>query len=135
MSVELMRRLREVANPQHREEAPLPARRSFATILAAAESIRLVREEQEHRAAEQARIRRLEALGQREPEAWQQVMTLIEQKQAKAYDEAAKLLVELRDLAQQRGELVQFHARMGAIEERYARSRTLLERLRKAKLL
>ncbi|MFN8497975.1 MAG: hypothetical protein U0641_08970 [Anaerolineae bacterium] len=62
-------------------------------------------------------------------------MTLIEQKQAKAYDEAVKLLVELRDLAQHRGENVQFEARMGAIQEQYARSRTLLERLRKAKLL
>lgn len=135
VGVELMRRLREVAGSHSQAEGRLPARRSFAAIVAVAESIRLRRKAQERQAAEQVRIRRLEALAQREPEAWQQVMTLIEQKQAKAYDEAVKLLVELRDLAEHRGEIVQFEARMSAIQERYARSRTLLERLRKARLL
>ena len=50
--------------------------------------------------AEKRRIKELTQLAKREAQAWQEVETLIQRSQAKAYDEAVKQLLKLRELAE-----------------------------------
>jgi len=84
--------------------------------------------------AEAKRIRKLEALAKRESETWTQVFALIEQKKAKPYDQAVRLLVQLRDLATYQGEEAAFQQRLNRIYEQYSRLSALLRRLRDAGL-
>jgi hypothetical protein len=131
LSVALNRRLREIAPTPEPELRP---RRTAGQLLA---EVRERRERERRRRAEEAearRIRELEALAKREAETWAEVEALIEQMQAKAYDEAVRLLVKLRDLAKYRGEEAVFQQRLNRIHERYSRRSALLSRLRKAGL-
>jgi uncharacterized Zn finger protein len=77
----------------------------------------------------------LEALAGRGERAWQEVDTLIQQSTGKAYDQAVRLLVKLKELAQLQRQEGDFQARLARIEEQYARRSALLERLRKAGLI
>ncbi len=132
--MELLRRLREVGGRAD-VAVPLPAsRRTLADLTAAAGRIRQRRELKEREEAERARRRRLEALGQREPEAWREVEMLVDQKTARAYDQAVALLSELRELAEYRGESARFDAQLAEIEPKYRSRPALYGRLRKAGL-
>ena len=62
------------------------------------------------------------------------MLSLIEQKQAKAYEEAIKLLIDLRDLARRRGQEDSFSARIAQFYEEYRTRSGLLSRLRHAGL-
>jgi hypothetical protein len=119
--------------------APPPAearaRRTVGHLFAAAEDLR-ERERQEQAArAEAKRMAELEALARRSEAAWQEVDTLIQQSTGKAYDQAVRLLVKLKELAQHQGQESAFQARVARIEEQYARRRALMERLRRAGLI
>ena len=136
VDVGLVRRLRQVggkANTAGPESAT--PRRTIGELLAAAEQIQQRRETQQREEAERARLRKLEALAQREPATWTQVEQLIGRKQAQPYDEAVALLVELRDLAIHRGEPTRFEQQIEAIWAEYSNRPALLERLRKAGLI
>lgn len=82
----------------------------------------------ERQRQEAERLRALEALAKREPQAWQQVEDLCERKTASAYDEAVTLLVQLNELAQQRGETID--TRLAPLLERWKKRPALLRRLR-----
>ena len=73
-------------------------------------------------------------MAKREAEMWAEVEALIEEKKAKPYDEAVRLLVKLRDLAKHQGEEAAFQQRVNGIYERYSRRLGLLDRLRSAGL-
>ena len=95
------------------------------------------REQERRRKAEEAearRIRELDALAQRQPEAWAEVETLIQKMQSKPYDEAVDLLVRLRDLARYQGEETAFQQHLDRICKQYSRRPALLRRLRDAGL-
>jgi hypothetical protein len=131
LSLALNRRLREIV--------PLPKttpqpRRTVGQLLAEAEERRQREVRRRAEEAEARRVRELEALAKREGEAWAEVEALIEKTQAKPYDEAVRLLVRLRDLANYRGEASVFQERLNGIYERYSRRPALLDRLRKAGL-
>ena len=137
VDVQLMRRLREVGERMRtpgtgRAES---SRRSIDALLAAAEQRRQRRLAQEREEAERARVRKLEALAEREPAAWSQVKALIERKQARAYDEAVALLSELRDLANHRKQHDRFDAQIDALQAEYSNRPALLERFQKAGLI
>jgi hypothetical protein len=84
--------------------------------------------------AERKRIQELLDLAGREEATWRWVERLIGQKQARPYDEATKMLVNLRDLAIYQNRLQQFQERFLAIKEK-VRSRTaLMERFSRAGL-
>jgi hypothetical protein len=89
------------------------------------------------RKAEAARLRRQQALDDLErcePQVWAEIETLIGLAKADAYDQATKHLVNLRELAQRRGELTTFQARVNTLAERYRRKSSLIERFRRNKL-
>jgi hypothetical protein len=78
--------------------------------------------------AEQKRIQELLDLARREEATWRWIESLIGQRQAKPYDEATKLLVDLRDLAIYLNRLAQFQERIILIKEKYRSRPTLMER-------
>jgi hypothetical protein len=127
LSVALNRRLREIAPLP---KTMMPSQRTVGRLLTKAEEQRERERRRRAAEAEARRIQELEALAKRETETWAEVERLIEQMQAKAYDEAVRLLVKLRDLAQYQGEEAAFQEHLNSIYERYKRRPALLSRLR-----
>lgn len=84
--------------------------------------------------AERKRIKELLDLAEREEATWRWVESLIGQKQAGPYDEATKLLVNLRDLSIYQNRLLKFQERFLAIKEKYSNRPSLMERFRRAGL-
>jgi hypothetical protein len=76
----------------------------------------------------------LEALAQRESEAWQEVDVLIRNYNAKGYEEAVQLVSKLREVAVYRHTGAAFQARLEDIYARYSTRHSLLGRLRAASL-
>jgi hypothetical protein len=95
---------------------------------AAAERARRERDEAE------ARERHLESLARRGAKVWLEVEELIATKQPGKYDEAVKLLCDLRDLGLRRGRKDEVEARLLRLREEHARKPSFVERLKKAGL-
>ncbi|MCI0491022.1 MAG: hypothetical protein L0229_30905 [Blastocatellia bacterium] len=138
MDSQLMKRLRERAGttlpPEKQSAVTAAPRRKVSELLAAAEERTRQRREEERRKAERARIRRLEELAQKEGELWKQVFALIAEKKTKAYEEAVKILVDLRDVADHFGHSEHFESRISQIHEDYSRLSGLTRRLDQAGL-
>jgi hypothetical protein len=144
LRAEVLRRFRE--SRPHPEPRPGGAPRTVRELLAAAETQaeKRRRKEAEKAAAERARREReaaeererfLDNLAQREPKAWAQVDALIATKHPGRYDEAVKLLCDLRDLALRSSRASEFEQRLLRLSEEHAKKPSFLERLRKARLL
>lgn len=138
---EILRRFRET----RRVPDVTTSQRTVAELLAAGErrAEERRREEAERAAREKARREREEAeargwhldeLAKREVETWQQVDALIATKNPRNYDEAVKLLGDLRDLGVRGGRAADVGMRIRALREQHARKPTFLERLRMAGL-
>lgn len=85
-------------------------------------------------AAAAARTKHLDSLAARKPAAWRDVQRLVESKKPKAYDEAVRLLVDLRDLAAREAGDRDFARRLDAVREGHARKPSFIARLDKAGL-
>jgi hypothetical protein len=81
-----------------------------------------------------ARAQYLDKLAKRVPATWDQVAELIATKQQDKYDEAVKLLVDLRDAAQRAGDDAEFLGRMTALRKQHASKSSLTRRIRDAGL-
>lgn len=90
--------------------------------------------ERRRREAEIARAEYLDKIASQQSKLWARVEGLIATKQPKRYDEAVRLLLDLRDLAQREGKDDKFRMRTETIHAVHARKPSLLERLRKAGL-
>jgi hypothetical protein len=110
-------------------------RRTVGELFAEAKDLVEHRRAAEAAAAEARRIAELEALAQRGDAVWDEVDALIQQGQAKPYDEAVRLLRRLRDLAEYQGRTVAFQKRLNRIHDKYSRRSALMRRLRNAGLL
>jgi hypothetical protein len=137
---ELLRRFREAQAESGREQAEP---RTVADLLEAAERIAAERvrvEELEaardlarrERAEAAARERQLDAIAEREEESWARVDELAAQKNAGAYDEAVRLLIDLREIAVRDGRKDESDARTVAVRERHMKKRRFVERLDQA---
>ncbi len=116
---ELRTRAEVITQERHRKETELKAR------------------ENARREREQAAKRKgyLESLAGKEATLWSKVDALIATKQPKRYDEAVSLLQDLRDLSELQGGGSAFSSRMDTLYSANTRKPSLIERLRKAKLL
>lgn len=85
------------------------------------------------REAAVAREKHLDSLTGRESKLWGEVDTLVASKQPKGYDQALRLLVDLRDL-DARGKGGEFRLRIEALRQAHARKPSFIERLEKAGL-
>jgi hypothetical protein len=109
-------------------------RRTAGELFQAAERLENATRRRQQAEAERKRIQELDDLAKREESTWLSVDNLLEQKQAKPYDEAVALLVKLRDLATYQNKLADFERRIADIRSRCSRRPSLLERFRKARL-
>jgi predicted GIY-YIG superfamily endonuclease len=123
---------------------PATTGRTVVQLLRAAEAYTTERKriEAEKRAKEKARREReaaiarekhLDSLVGRESKLWSEVDKLVATQQSKNYDQAVRLLVDLRDLAA-RGEVGDFGLRIEALRQAHAKKPSLMERLKKASL-
>ena len=131
VAIALRARLQQlVGSPQ-----TIPAgQRPVKQLLADAEREREKAERERAREAERKRLAELEALAQRENEAWQEVDLLIQKFNTKGYEQAVQLICKLRDVAVYRRKETIFQARLNSIYERYHTRHSLLDRLRAAGL-
>jgi hypothetical protein len=118
-----------------KQSPPPQSTRAVGELFALAEKIendakRKVREE-----AEYNRIQRLEKLAQNEEPNWVYVEKLLNQKHGSAYDEATKLLVELRNMSEFKQRKNKFTDRFKSICGKYGKSVALMDRFRRAGLL
>jgi hypothetical protein len=123
---------------------PTTTGRTAGQLLRAAEAYTTERRriEAEKRAKEKARREReaaiarekhLDSLVGREAKLWTEVDGLVATKQPKNYDQAVKILVDLRDLAA-RGKGSDFGLRIEALRQAQSKKPSFIERLRKAGL-
>lgn len=140
LRAELLRRFRD-ARPAREVEGP----RTVGELREAAGERAAERRRQEAEQAARERARRereeaavrerhLESLAQREAWAWNRVSALIATKNPARYDEAGKLLVDLRDVGLRQGRAAEVEIRLRGLLEEHAKKPTFLERLRKAGL-
>lgn len=143
LRAELLQRFRKSRTDKPKSKGGAP--RTVGELLAAAERIAEERQQREaarvaqeraHRQREEAEARRryLTELGQRETRVWRQIDELIATKQPGRYDEAVKLLYDLRDLGVQEGRAGEVEARISRLREEHAKKPSFLARLKKAGL-
>jgi hypothetical protein len=139
VGAQLRRRLRE-SHAAKSATKPIEAR-TVGELRARAASIAQDREraadavakaERERREKEQAEARkkRLVALAQRGEYAWREVEAEISRRNAPAYDKAAALLADLRDVAAAQGNSDDFQRRLEDIRRKHAQKGKFIERLR-----
>jgi hypothetical protein len=123
---ELLRRLRNGANP-----SPDAEPRTAAQLLAAAKQQAAERQlrEAERAAAERARRERAEAaarerylvrLAKREAETWRHVEGLVTTRKQSNYDEAVRLMKDLKDLAARKGRAVEARLRIHSLRDEHS---------------
>lgn len=139
-------RQRAILERRGGEKRTKGSRRTAGEIIARAEILTEARKkkEAEQRARDKARREReksekrkkhLESLAGKESGLWVMVDDLIASRQPKGYDEAISLLLDLHDLADIQGRSSDFSLRMRALHSGHIRKTTLVDRIRKAKLL
>jgi hypothetical protein len=133
--MELIQRLREVGGGETRLTAQRSGQRRLNDLLQGQEAYARQRKQREQQEAKAARQRELQALAPREEELWQEVYALIEEKKAKPYDQATKLLVDLRDLAAYQQKQATFQERFNNFVNNHVTSSALLRRFRQARLM
>jgi len=143
LATELLQRFRTRAGRAERR-SPV-ARRTVGELRQAAEARAEERRQAEarrraeeaqrrQREAALARAKHLDEMALREPELWTRIDSLIATKQPNRYDEAVRLLLDLRDLAQREGREREFGRKLNALYLDHARKPSLTNRLHKAGL-
>ncbi len=133
LSSKLNRRLQELTGvPSKTTETP---QRTWGDLRERAAQLRREAKRRAAAAAEARRIRKLQALAEREDEVWREVVSLIEERKRSAYDKAVALLLDLRELAEFQGRMAGFQERVEELRQRYSRRSALQERLRESKLV
>jgi hypothetical protein len=112
---------------KERSDGVAPVRRTARELLTRARELREARTERENAAKEHARVaaahkraKTLDRLAQRQQAAWTDVTKLIE---ARSYDKAVALAVDLRELAERDGTSQHFNERFAFLKKAHARRR------------
>src|SRR5579884_711382 len=126
----LVKELREL-NPDKTENPPTGEQIPYATLSAESKAMK-VRLEQERRERERLeRERHLQAVHEQQDDYWLRVEDGAQRKNAWGYDEATKLLVDLRDAANHFKESQQFQSRFNTWIQSHLRRPALLQRLQR----
>jgi hypothetical protein len=142
MITELVQRLRKEQSagappsscPRRTVGELLQAAEELAEERARAQALRQAEEKaRREREAALARKKQLERIAGREDDLWVEVDDLVDSKLPKSYDQAVKILVDLRDLFN-RSKTGDFRIRLQALRQLHARKPSFLNRLTKAGL-
>ena len=139
-------RQRVTSEIQGREQINLKPRRTAGDILNRAETIAEERRKRfaQQKAREKALQERqeaqwrkeyLESLAGKEGDVWSKIDDLIATRQPNRYDEAVRLLIDLRALADMQDKSADFLLRMEALCSEHSRKPSLIEKFRNAKLI
>jgi hypothetical protein len=129
----LKKRLMELGG--QKSPARLRSTRTVSHLFSRSDEITEAAKRKARADAEHRRIRRLEELAGNEDVNWQYVEKLLQQKRGSTYEEATKLLVELRDMSVYKQREDKFRERFNLIREKYGKSVALMERFRRASLM
>ena len=108
--------------------------RSLAQLVDLAEREQQQRQKRDEIAAQKARNRYLDGIAPKTDQLWKEVFRLIELKQAKPYEEAVNILIDLRDLADYKGTSSLFQDGLNQVINQYAKRPALMRRLQNAQL-
>ncbi|MFC1960985.1 hypothetical protein ACFLYO_09770 [Chloroflexota bacterium] len=133
LDIALAARLRELAGPI--QTAPPKTKCSLRQLMGEAQQLAEQRQADAQKQAEIKRLKNLERIAQQESELWGRIPGLIGQKKTSAYDEAVRILKDLRSLAEHRGRLTEFQDKMIDIQDQYPTLRGLHRRMCDAGLM
>ena len=145
LATELHRRFIRERHTKGRQGSEMLERRTVGELLRAAEEHAEERRRIAARKAAEAKARRereaaitraryLKEIAGREPKLWNEIASLIATKQPKSYDQAVKLLADLRDLATREGKTEEFVVKINALAAIHAQKQAFIRRLREAGL-
>ena len=129
----LVKELRELDQGKTKETPSEGERVTYATLLAETKAIKARREREKLEQERLARLRHLQKVHDQQEEYWRQIEQAVTRKVGTAYDEAVRLLVDLRDAADHFKETQQFQTRYLTWVRSYMKRPALLERLYKNK--
>ena len=129
----LVKELRELGQGKTRVTPSTGEHITYATLLAESKAIQAEWERERREQEQQARQRRLQNIHERQEDYWHQVDQAVARKSGTGYDEAVRLLIELREVADQFKEMQQFYTRFRTWVQPHMRRPALLERLHKNK--
>lgn len=133
MSSILRRYRQEHPNPRLVASGAIPSR-TVGELLSAARALADERRRREAERQARARAAYLDSLAGQEATIWQQAEDLVNRKQGRFYDEAVKLLADLRELAERQQTLDAFTARLTDLRLRHKTKVSFQERIRQAGL-
>ena len=124
-----LRELRDVSRDKTSETSPTGERVTYATLLAESKGIRKRIEREKREQAEAERRRHLQEVDEHKDSYWQQADQAAQRGVASGYDEATRLLIDLRDAADFFKESQAFQARFRAWVQSHMRRPALIKRL------
>ena len=142
---ELQQKFKNKLSDKHTQKTDSNERRSVVDLLEKAEALSKERQRYiaEQSAKEKARREReaaierenyLNCLDREQEDIWKKIDSLILTKKPKEYDEAVKLLIDLRDLAKRNKTTGEFKARLLEIRNKNCRKPSLMSRINSAEL-
>jgi hypothetical protein len=134
INLQILRRLHELSTEDKANPTQNIPGRTVGELLKSARELSEKRKEEARLRAEKERIRSLEELAKKETELWEKVYLLIDQKQVRAYDEAVRILLQLRELSEYLKQVEQFQSMIDQIHKNYSRLSALKSRLNHAGL-
>lgn len=125
----LVKELRELGRSETSATSPEGKLVTYATLLAESKGIKDRRERERREQERQARLRHLQDLHNHLDTYWQQVERSASRGTASGYEDAVRLLVDLRDVASQFKETQEFQTRFRTWVRSHMRRPALLRRL------
>jgi hypothetical protein len=125
--------LRELGQDKTRATPPTGEHVTYATLLAESKSIKAQLEREKREQERLARQRHLQDIRDHQDDYWHQVDEAVMRSSGTGYDEAAQLLIELRDAADQFKETREFQDRFRAWVRPHLRRPAFVKRLQARK--
>ncbi|GAC1625241.1 MAG: hypothetical protein NVS4B11_21040 [Ktedonobacteraceae bacterium] len=129
----LVKALRELGQGKTRAMPPTGERVTYATLLAESKAVKAQLEREQREQEQVARQRHLQGIHDHQDDYWHQVDMAAVRGTGAGYDEAVRLLIELRDVAAQFNETQKFQERFRAWVRSHLRRPAFIKRLQDRK--
>jgi hypothetical protein len=129
----LVRELRELGQDKTRVTTPTGERVTYATLLAEGKAIEAQLEREKREQEQLARQRRLQDIHDHQDDYWHQVDLAVTRGTGPGYDEAVRVLIELREAAEQFKETREFQERFRTWVRAHLRRPAFIKRLQERK--
>lgn len=132
LNVKLKNRLKEFSD--QKDEELVETGRTVEEIASAIRALKEERKLEKKRKLEEQRLAKLDKLDKQEASLWIEVDQLIKEKKTNSYDEAIKILQDLKNLSIHKNSQDDFRDKIKTIQEKYSRLSGLLGRINSANL-